>query len=650
MSVNLSQYPKKGSIFPSRGLNLFDALFDVRFDEAVLLQNMIFVQKSLLERKPFRNVNEAVYAAFMGAHDYKGVDGEPRLLFYTTDGKIQEISVDGDVVRQTGLATGVPGFFTTSFDSVFFTNGQNDLRVARGTTWRLAGSPVAINNLSATSAIELGGVLDGDYNYIVVPTIEVGGVSRVFADWSNVLQVTVGPLSTITLHWTDVVDARITAYLIFRTEAGASDLRSLAKVAPGTQTYVDDGSVLLPAVVSGSPSRPSPLGSWGPPVIARIVIMSGNRLVLAGLQGNENAIMTSRLGGSSFDVEGFPSDNSTFLRLPKDGSLTAAFPIGDTGENSTRSTGLFLGQGSACYMLPESDPNIPLIAMSESIGPLHQRAIAQDGPALFFQSRRGVEYWPGTGKDIYLISDKVKPIFVGGGSQNLTANQSDSDITYTIAKDQLWITIRDRGDVAYANKVYCLDLLTFRRGFDPGSPTSAARFTGPIVSPNLSIPLMLRRLDNTLIAFDSQNGKVLSYQEITFQDQVAGANVNIAVHLKTGALLKEDPMSQKVVNYLHLMALSSSVVKVGISQEYSTETVIYADAEPNTSTFSWEDIDWSDITWLEGTWFFDLPLGYGDVSCKWLTISVKKEDNQSNFAFFGILLWLWPFKQIRSLR
>lgn len=646
MSVNLVQYPKKGTITPTRGLNLADNLFDVRYDEAVSLKNMVFIQKSLVQRRCFRNVNDKTYTRFRGGHDYKGPDGLARLLFYTEDGQIQEIS-DEEVVRVNGLATETEGFFTTSFDSVFFANGQDQLRVGRGATWRLAGSPNAVTTLTYDRGD--AGTLEGAYSYIVIPVIEVSGVSRVFADWSNILNVAVPAGSRVILNWIDTVDSRVTSYLIFRTEEGASDFRSLAKVAPGTQVFDDNGSILLPAVVAGSPSRPDPNGSWGPPVIASIVVMSGNRLVLGGLEDNGNAILTSRIAGNSYDSEGFPSDNSTFLRLPKDGSVTAVFPIGETGENSTRSTGVFLGQESACYILPESDPNIPLISMSESIGPIHQRAIAQDGPALFFQSRRGIEFWPGTGKDIYLISDKVKPIFVGGGNQNTSSNKNDADIRYTIAEDQLWITIRDSADTSYPNKVYCMDLLTFRRGFNPVQPTDNVRFSGPIQNNNLSFGLMLRRLDRSLVNFDSLNGRVLVYNQTAMQDYINGVNKNVAVMIKTGALLRESPMMQKVVNYLHLMALSSSDINITIGQEYTPEQNNYV-AEPNSSPFIWTDIDWTDITWLEGTWYYDLPLGLSDIACKWCTVSISKEDNQSSFAFFGLLLWLWPIKQIRTFR
>jgi hypothetical protein len=660
------RYPKSGVISPQKGLNLADNLFEVRGDEATILKNMLFRRNSLVQRYPFRNYSTTDFTAdgvFRGAHDYKTTGGTARLLFYTNSGKIKErATASTETDRVTGLSTAIEGHFSTVFDACFFANGQDTLRVGRDTTWRVGGSPAAVSTL-AVGTNAGATIAEGTYLHIVIPVIEVSGVSVVFANWSNIIRTVVAPggIASFALTWTDIVDTRITAYLVFRTAVNATDFRSVARVATGVGAYTDSTlDTALPVTVSGGPSRPSPYGSWGVPPVAKVVVWSGNRLVFLNLgTGLENALQTSRIAGNSYDAEGVPANSEdgslapTRVRLPKDGPITCGFPIGETGENSTRSNNLFVGQEGACFILPETNPDIPLMEISGAIGPISQRAIAQDGPFLFFQSRRGVEFWPGSGRDIYLISDKVQPIFTGGGSQGLTANQNDADIRYRVAKNQLWIQVRDDANATGPNKVYTLDLLKFRREFDPTNPARAVRFSGPHENEEsgsgLGFGLLLRRLDDTLICFDNQNKRILSYDETGAQDEIADVNTDMPVVIQHGPQLREDPILQKVLHYAHVLQFTNSETTLRILAEFE-RIISEATVEPNLYSLSWEDLTWDDIDWSFDTWFSEVAFDFASISCKWCIPRIEKSDSQVDFAYFGLILWMWPFTQIRTLR
>ncbi|HLP41576.1 MAG TPA: hypothetical protein VK465_08730 [Fibrobacteria bacterium] len=661
MSYSPIRYPKSGVISPQRGLNLADNLFEVRHDEATILKNMIFRRNSLVQRYPFRNYSTTDFTAegvFRGKHDYKTTGGTARLLFLTNSGKVKErTSSSTEADRVTGLSTGLDGHFATVYDACFFSNGTDALRVGRDTTWRVGGSPAAVSDLAVAQNAGAG-IAAGTYLHIVIPVIEVSGVSVVFADWSNIVRTVVAaPIASFGLTWTDIVDTRITAYLVFRTAANGTDFRSAARVAPGVGAYTDATlDTALPVTVSGAPSRPSPMGSWGVPPTAKVVVWSGKRLVFLNLgAGLENALQTSRVAGTSYDAEGVPASSEdgslapTRVRLPKDGPITCGFPIGETGENSTRSNNLFVGQENACFILPETNPDSPLIEISGMLGPISQRAIAQDGSFLFFQSRRGVEFWPGSGRDIYLISDKVEPIFGGGGNQQLTANQSTTDIEYEVAENHLWITIRDDSNATGANKCYLLDLLKFRREFTPAAPSAAARFVGPIENTGMGFGHLLRRLDDTLVVFDNQNKRIMSYDKTGTQDQIADTNTDMPVVIQSGALLREDPISQKTLNFAHILQFTSSSTTFRILAEFE-RVISQADAEPNTYNLAWEDLTWDDIDWQFDTWFSETPLDYGAINCKWCVARIEKTDSQVSFAYFGLILWLWAFQQIRTFR
>ena len=660
MTFSPIRYPKSGVISPQRGLNLADNLFEVRGDEATILKNVLWRRNTLVQRYPFRNYSSTDFTAdgvFKGAHDYKTTGGTARLLFLTNGGKVKErLTSSTEADRVTGLSTGQDGHFATVFDACFFANGANPLRVGRDTTWRQGGSPAAVSTLAVAQNAGAG-IPAGDYYHIVIPVIEVSSVSVVFANWSNIIKTTVGGggIASFGLTWTDIVDTRITAYLVFRTAVNATDFRSVARVATGVQAYTDaTADTALPVTVAGSPSRPPAQNAWGVPPTAKIVVFSGNRLVFLNLgTGSENALQTSQIAGTSYDAEGVPADSSTLIRALKDGPLLCGFPIGETGDKSSRANNLFLAQEAACYILPETNPDLPLQEISGAIGCISQRAIAQDGPFLFFQSRRGVEFWPGSGRDVYLLSEKVQPIFSGGGNQGLTANQSDADVVYCVAENHLWITVRDDSTATGANKVYCLDLMKFRREFNPLDPSRSVRFVGPIENEEsgsgLGFGLLLRRLDDTLLAFDNQNKRIQSYDKTGTQDQIAGTSASMPVVIQHGAQLREDPILQKVLNYAHILQFTNSVTTLRILAEFE-RVISDVDAQPNTYTLAWDDIAWSDMDWVFDTWFTEAAFDYGSIACKWCIPRITKSDAQVDFAYFGLILWLWPFGQVRTFR
>lgn len=660
MSFDPIRYPKSGVISPQKGLNVSDNLFEVRFDEATILRNLLWKRNSLLQRYPFRNFSTTDFTAdgiFRGCHDYKTTGGTARLLFLTNGGKIKErLTVSTEADRVTGLSTGQDGHFATVFDACFFANGLDTLRVGRDTTWRVAGSPAAVSTLAVgTSA---GATIPvGDYYHLVIPVIEVGGISVVFANWSNIIKTTVGGggIASFALTWTDIVDARITAYLVFRTAKNSTDFRSISRVAAGVGAYTDStADASLPVVVSGGPNRPPPENSWGVPRVGKIAVFSGNRLVQMNLgTGLENALQASRIAGNSYEAEGVPADDSTLLRALKDGPILCGFPIGETGDKSSRANNMFVAQEAACYLWPETNPDLPLQEISGAIGCIGQRAIAQDGSFLFFQSKRGVEFWPGSGRDVYLLSDKIQAIFTGGGSQQLTANQSESDIRYVVAEGHLWITVRDDSLATGANKAYCMDLAKFRREFDPAYPSKAVRWVGPIeneeAGSGLGFGLLLRRIDDTLIVFDNQNKRILSYDKTGTQDQIADADTSMPVAYQSGALLREDPILQKTLHYAHILQFTSSPTTLTILSEFA-RLITEADAEPNTYSLAWGDIVWTDLDWVTDTWFTETPFEYGSTACKWCVALIEKDDDQVDYAFFGLILWLWSFNQIRTFR
>lgn len=658
MIPDVLKYPKNGILTPKKGLNLADNLFEVKPEEALSLRNMLYIRDSLVQRKPFRPYSTQDFATpgrFRGAHDYKAPAANARLLFYTNDGAIREyVDASSNTARVSSLATSVEGSFATVYDAVVFCNGSDTPRIGRGTTWRTLGSPAAVSTL-AVGTTGAAGIAAGTYLHIVIPVIDVGGVAVVFADWSNIVRTVIGAaVTSFDLTWTDIVDSRITRYLVFRTEAGGTDFRSLGAVNAGVGAFTDNfADTSLPVTVSGGVSRPSPQYSWGTAPVASLVTFCGTRLVFGALSGFENAIKLSRKAGNAYEAEGFPANDSTLIRMPKDGNVTALIPVGSL-DPSGRQNDLFIAQETACYLLSETNPDYPLSVISESLGCIARHAWVKDGSWLFFQSQRGVEFWPGSGRDLYLISDQVQPIFSGGGNQSLTANQSADDIRYEVHDNQLWITVRDSGSVTGPNKAYCLDLLKFRREFNPQNPSYSARFTGPMDNDepdatHLGFGLLLRRIDGTLINFDNQNNRILFYDKTGSQDSIDATNTDMPVRIEQTGLFREAPSMQKMLLSAHVYAFTNSQLALTVEGEFG-RVLSQATVEPNAYDFPWTDIVWTDIDWDYETWFQDIAFEFMDVVGKWFRYRFEKTDSEVNLAFFGHETYYDTFEQIRTFK
>lgn len=660
MIPDLLKYPSKGAIKPKRGINYADNKFDLGPDDAIELRNMLFVRDTLVQRRPFTAFSDTDFATpgrFRGAHDYQPPGDTARLLFYTNDGKIKEfLTVSTESDRVTGLATSIEGDFSTVYDAVVFCNGSDTPRVGRGTTWRTFGSPSAVSTLAVGTSAGAT-IAAGTYLHIVVPVIDVSGVAVVFADWSNIVRsVLGGAIGQFNLTWTDVVDSRITRYLIFRTEAGATDFRSVGVVNAGVGAFTDNfADSSLPVTVSGGPSRPNPQYSWGAAPIGSVVAMCGQRCVIGNIPSGslQNAVKASRKAGNSYEAEGFPSDNSTLVRLPEDGSVTALIPIGSTDPNG-RANDLFIAQAGACYILPETNPDYPLVTISEDLGIVSKDAWAKDGSFVFFKSKRGIEFWPGSGRDIYLISDRIQPIFDGGGNQALTANQTDAEIRMEIHNNQLYILVRDDATATGPNKAYAMDLVKFRKEYAMKGPSGAARFTGPLdndehASSHLGFGILLRRIDGTLINFDNQNNRILFYDDESAQDEIDATATNIPVAIAQTGLFRDLPSFQKILLAAHIYAFTNTTMGLTIDGEFG-RVASTAQVDANGTSFEWDDINWSDIEWAYDVWFQDVALEFGEVVGKWFGFRLTKTDAEAGCAFFGIEFYYDAFEQIRTLK
>lgn len=642
----------------SRGLNLNDNLLEMDREDASLLKNLTWTRNTLQRRKGMQMYSSQSWSAetkFRGGTQYIDRWGNARLMVAVDTGKIIEFQAATRTTIKSGLATLQEVHFAAAFGALFAANGQDTPRridgnsvAATACTERVMGPPAAIAGVAIAAGA--AGSPDGTYLGIVTAVREEAGIKVLESDWSNLAEVTVASRQ-LAFTWSATADARVTHYYVYHTDAAGSILYYAGKVALGTLTLTVNlaDSVLIQNRPSAQQYRN------GVPPVGEFVVHGGGRMMVGALSSQGNAAAFGIAGQDSFTVENFPIYDAANLKfyqggnhtimLPGLGKMKAARAVGETGDKSARANNMWMAQESSCYLLPDSNPNNPLQEISSQIGCIGQRAHAQYGQGIFFQSRRGVEFWPGNGKVIYLVSDQISPVFTGGGNQQLTANQADTDITYAVDGDTLLVTVKDDSTKACANKVYCLDLLKFMKDFNGGA--ALGRWAGPWQGNGYGffIPLSNRGL----LLLDNQDITILYRHATSYADWVNGASVTASIRILGGPVMKEFKMARNKLHYLDLFAFTntdSSLRLVGENGAYDQSGITIAAVN---YTFNWADITWDDISWQYNTWHSEVALPWSAVG-HFFQLDITNTDATGDFVFYGYALRYSSALRTRTFR
>lgn len=652
--LNVARYPKQGVIGPQRGLNLFDRLFDVNRDEALVLRNYLFKGSSIVQRSPFQDLNSNVTTfttPFRGAHSYAfSGASEGSLLYAENDGKVKQFA-NPPVLKYTFPTAAKDVCFATALDSVVAVNGTDPAAIGTSSGWVQMGSPAAITNLAVAQNAGAG-IAAGTYLHIVIPVIEISGIAQIFANWSNVIKnVVAAPIASFGGTFTYPTDPRVSSCLVFRTLVNSSIFYFVSRVTTGAFTDSNADSALPVASTVAPSNPPSQNKSWGVPPVGSLVAYCGNRLVIGALSTKKNALATSQIGATNSEIQGFPADGSTIVPLPKDGDMIALFPIGETGEGALRANHLFVAQKDACYIMQETNPALPLQIISSDIGVISKKAIAQWKNWLFFQGRQGVYMWPGSGKQLYLLSEKVSPIFAGGGNQNLSGNSGDENIQYAVYDNALWVTVKNDSALSYANKIWVLDLLQLERSFDPQNPSKSARWTGPIDALDGGIQMayshLLRDLNNKFIVLDSTEERVYEYKASSRDtDVLGGVSQKMPLRVLSGPLMSEDPLSQKQIFRIESLRYSFSSTDMRLAFEGDQKVTTLTMVPQGGSILNWDDIAWDDILWTESDWIQSGVTSYGQAIGRWFCVDELKEVLAVSEAFTGWVFYYHAFRQL----
>lgn len=631
----IKHYPKdqggNNSILElNRGLNLEDNYLKMIMGESAILRNLRYNKNTPIKRAGFTQWNNQswnAYGIFKSAHEYIDLDGSVRILVGSNNGVISEVSTTTRVSRVAGLSSSKDIRFASALGRVISTNGTNSPRVGDKTVWREFGALPAVSDLSVSASGS--GSFDADFLHIVIPVKEIEtGVAEIYGDWSNIETTTAVSNSQFDLTWTDVSDSRVDKYWIFRTRADVSGpFYYVASVNPGVGVYTDTTTDANLSEIN-SPIR----GLWGPSPVSKYVAYSGNRIAMANISGEENGIHVSQLAANKYDVEAFPTTGNR-VYAPGNGPILGIKSIGDRGADTRQTNHLFIGQKSSTYILPESDPKQPIITVSEEIGLINDKAIAQWSSYIFWvDPKNGLMFWRFGQERPWKIGDKINPIFFGGGNQKLNRNQNDSDITLNVYDDQLFITVRDESASISGNKTYLMDLNTFTPS-DEYTAQQSARFTGPWSNDSLGTAFYVPMADRSLLLFDNENLEILSYDDSSVNDYIGGVDTIVKPRILTGSFLTENLRNRKSLIRVWIYSFADDAPTLTVKGEFGNLNTLVSMIVPRAG-FEWDDIEWDDIEWTLDGWYAEGSVSYGEYSA-WFQLDIEWTTANNDLAIFG---------------
>jgi hypothetical protein len=540
-------YPSKGDMRGQFGLNLADYFqnFDYRFTTRA--ENLYRFRKTERRRQGFTRLNtEAWTGQFRGGMELLDNYGNARLLVGTLAGSVEEIHDDtSHTTTISGLTAGREISMAAAYGAAFVANGADALRRIDGeespatpATARRAGVPAAPANFTAVAGI--AGTRTGNYSFLATTAIEDGlGTTLLESNLSNIVQITTLTADAVTFGWDDpkLTDDRATHVYIYGTVTGGAVWYRVRKVALNATGYADDDTL------DSALGVPAPLlgRNIPPPDAPELVELSGTRTVL--LKGDTLYISPPAL--NAYDAESFPYQ----IKAPRGGKIKAIRTIPNAGGQANTNSLFFAGERGA-HILFNTNPQQPVVTLSEDDGVVNWRAVITRGRFLFFvDRRRGVMFWPGEGDVLYAISEKINPIFSGGGNQSRTANQGDENIALVIWRDHLLVTVRDDSSKTGPNKAYYMDLLNFERNWAMKGPENAAVWGGPWTG--VGFGHMIARYDRDLVVLDNQNNAILHWDSTTFKDYVAGEEVEAKPYWRLGPAGIEDQEMQKRIHRMY---------------------------------------------------------------------------------------------------
>lgn len=622
-------YPAKGMLRGQRGLNLVDYLLNLGPDSKLKANNLYFFRRTERRRHGFQRYSTEDWSDYIwrGGHEFLDDSGNARLLVARDNGHVEEVqdpTTHASVL--TGLAANRETYFATGFGVTFAVNGDDLLRRLDATsnpatpcTGRIAGVP-APPSIAVTAGA--AGGQTGDYLFCATAVMEDGlGDPLLESDWSDLFQITLLNQKQSGTVTPGAVDTRVTHFYIYRTDASGAQPKYFTKVTAASPVFTDV-SVADTALGIFPPTRGLNIA---PPDSPELLALAGSRLFLAKgrtLYGSSRSL-------NAYDCEAFPYQ----VEVPGAGSIKMLCSVPNPG-GTPGTNALLIGMESSTYILFGSDPTQPLTELTPGIGIMSSAGIVIRGGGVFWVDRkRGVMWWPGEGKTVYSVGDRIGAVITGDGYQGVSPNLGDGNVSLSIWKDNLLLTVRDDSAKACGNKVYTMGLIAFEQLVANAGPEASAVWGGPWEGPGFY--RFIPRIDGSLILLDNENRYLSVWDATTFKDYIAGVDVGAQPIVQLGTCLSEILEMNKRIHQVYLVAYAnadSTLRLIGEESRFDIPDIALSAASYGDIPF--EDIDPVDIPVAGQAWKSEGEIDWSAVA-EWVRPEFATTDEDNDWIWVG---------------
>jgi hypothetical protein len=433
-----------------------------------------------------------------GIHEYIDPDGVARLLV-AADGYVYEVDSEDKTARDSGLADEELHFFTHRGRCRY--NGANTQRKITRTTAERVG---VIAPAGAPTATYGGTGLTGNYAWKYTFVIEVDGVRMWESNPSPMLQYTLSN-NVATLKGDASLDDRVNARYFYRTTASGNVWQYTGKISDNVaaSTLVDSTTdANLEEILETN---------HGVPVQGSIAEGANERqyfIVGQNLYWSEQAYTESYLEYQK---------PLNFKELPQTGSGSGLRRLYNS---NTAREDLYVFQTETTHVLPDADPNKPLVTLSQVKGCIqHDTIVEYNNGLVFLSNKKSVEYL--RGGRLIDISTRSIP-------KSLTKLLTTTKARGALIFDHYYaLSCRDDASKIYNHQVWVCDLRSIQEVKEGQADAVWYKW-------NINAEYMIQLAGGSVLAFDNQAQRLFEYKKEYRNDgNAAGTISNITCSFQT---------------------------------------------------------------------------------------------------------------------
>jgi len=363
-----------------------------------------------------------------GMYEYIDRDGNAKILVASGTELIEHSPSSSSAIDTIGNEK----IYFHTLRGICFYNGETTQRKLNGSTVGDVGiaSPIS----AAVVAAGVAGVLTGSYA-VVITYVTSDGLESNPSDASNSITLSSDKLDISSIPISP--DSRVIARKIYRTTAGGANYFEIGTISDNTTTTYTDNTpdAQLTELVERNHGQPEQ-GEIAESANDRQFWVDGSKLRFSEIAQTDAYVEYQR--------------SLAFIEVPGKGKIKGIKALYNI--NTEREDLYIFSEDSIC-MLPQGNPNSPIVRITETIGIKQQNTITEYKNWLVFMDNENAINMM-FGREVINISRRSIP-------KSLRAALSQENCSANIIFDHYYaITIREQKGKLYNTKIWLCDLRT----------------------------------------------------------------------------------------------------------------------------------------------------------------------------------------------